>query len=210
MLEETLVFVDGENLSVRYKEMVSSGRIPRPDNVIVGESFVWTNRIFLKHSWNIKRVSYYTSLSGDDDAVRALRQAISSTSYQCNTGTMTRTSQLVPFVRKKSSRSRKESICDIAIAVDVMRACYRDHAPTIWILSGDGDFVQLFEEVLHSGKTAYASAFSSGLNEEIPLVVDEFICLDDLFFEPKTSTADQSNAPTNSNPNPTVNTDAAR
>ena len=96
---------------------------------------------------------------------------------------MTRTSQLIPFVRKKSAKSRKESVCDIAIAVDVMRACYRDHAHSIWIVSGDGDFVQLLHEVVHSGKHIYAAAFSSGLNEEIPLVVDEFFCLDDFFFE---------------------------
>lgn len=185
MLEETLVFVDEENLSVRYKKLLNEGRVPRTDNVVVGESFTWSKQIFAKHHWNIKRVSYYTSLVGDDDAVRALRQAISSTTYQCNLGDMNRTSQLIPFVRKKSDKSKKESICDIAIAVDVMRACYRDHAPTIWILSGDGDFVQLFNEVVHSGKHVYAAAFSSGMNEEIPLVVDEFFCLDDYFFESK-------------------------
>jgi uncharacterized LabA/DUF88 family protein len=164
--------------------MLSEGRKPRAENVVIGEAFAWTNRIFLAENWNIRRVSYYTSLCGDDDAVTNLRRAISTTTYNCDLGEMRRSGQLIPFVRKKSAKSKKESICDIAIAVDVMRACYRDHASNIWILSGDGDFVQLFNEVVHSGKQIYAAAFSSGLNEEIPLVVDEFICLDDLFFEP--------------------------
>jgi len=184
MIEETLVFVDGENISIRYKQMLSGGRKPRAENVVIGESLAWTNRIFLAANWNIIRVSYYTSISGDDDAVTSLKRAISKTTYLCNLGEMQRSGQLIPFVRKKNAKSKKESICDIAIAVDVMRACYRDHAASILILSGDGDFVQLFNEVVHSGKRIFAAAFSSGLNQEIPLVVDEFICLDDLFFEP--------------------------
>ena len=184
MLEETLVFVDGENISIRYKQMLGEGRSPRAENIFIGESFAWTNRIFLKDNWNIRRVSYYTSMCGDDDAVTNLRRAISKTTYQCDLGGMRRTGQLIPFVRKKSAKSKKESICDIAIAVDVMRACYRDHASNILILSGDGDFVQLFNEVVHSGKQIVAAAFSSGLSEDIPLIVDDFISLDDLFFEP--------------------------
>jgi uncharacterized LabA/DUF88 family protein len=63
-----------------------------------------------------------------------------------------------------------------------MRACYRDHAEAIWIFSGDGDFIQLIEEVVHSGKVAYVSAFSSGLNSDLPIVVDEFLSLDKYFF----------------------------
>jgi uncharacterized LabA/DUF88 family protein len=90
--------------------------------------------------------------------------------------------QIVPFVRKKNSRSRKESICDIAIAVDVMRACYRDHAEIIWMVSGDGDFMSLVEETVHSGKRVYMGALSSGLNEDLKYAVDEFFDLDNVFF----------------------------
>ena len=184
---ETLIFVDGENLSFRYLEMLASGRVPRPDNMHIPGCFVWNQRVLNEAIWKVKRLSYYTSVVGDDVMVRAVRERISATTFVCTTGrsqeaTATRTGQIVPFVRKKSVKSRKESICDIAIAVDVMRACYRDHAETIWILSGDGDFVQLFNEVVHSGKRAYASGFSSGLNDEIRYVVDEFIELDKHFF----------------------------
>ena len=187
MLAKTLVFIDGENLSFRYKEMLAAGRVPRPDNVWWSDSFIWNQRVLDDHLWDIKRLSYYTSVVGDEPLVRSVRESIGKTSFMCTTdrslgGTSRRTGQIVPFVRKKSSKSRKESICDIAIAVDVMRACYRDHADTIWIFSGDGDFSVLVEEVLHSGKCAYMSAFSSGLNEELPFMVDEFLPLDKHFF----------------------------
>ena len=187
LIDNTLIFVDGENLVFRYKEMLASGRVPRPDNVYIPDCFIWNQRVLNDHIWKIKRLSYYTSAVGDDDYIRDVRQRISATQFICTTertahATATRNGQIVPFVRKKTARSRKESICDIAISVDVMRACYRDHAETVWIFSGDGDFVQLVNEVVHSGKCVYVSAFSSGLNEELRLVVDEFLLLDNHFF----------------------------
>ncbi|MDY0975007.1 NYN domain-containing protein [Massilia sp. CFBP9012] len=186
-INKTLIFVDGENLVCRYQEMVAAGRIPRPDNIHIKDCFVWNPRILKKHYWHIKRLAYYTSVVGDDDKVKSVREQIAGTMWECDLSDLEDTAnckrgQMIPFVRKKSARSRKESICDIAIAVDVMRACYRDHAETIWICSGDGDFAQLIEEVVHSGKEAYLGAVSSGLNPELKYLVDEFLLLDDAFF----------------------------
>ena len=191
-IDNALIFVDGENLVLRYQEMLQAGRKPASDNVHIPDCFVWNQRVLDDHIWDLKRVSYYTSVIGDDVRVRQVREQIAATTFTCRTGVVggglqsgftTRTGQIVPFVRKKSTRSKKESICDIAITVDVMRACYRDHAKIIWLFSGDGDFLSLFNEVVHNGKSAYASAFSSGLNEEIRFVVDEFLLLDKYFFQ---------------------------
>jgi uncharacterized LabA/DUF88 family protein len=187
MTDRTLIFVDGENLSIRYQEMQKAGREPAPDNIVMGDRFVWNNRVLQDHKWNIGRLAYYTSITGDDEAVRELRRSIGGVTYKCvqdqtADSVHTTTLQIVPFVHKKSAKSRKESICDIAIAVDVMRACYRDHSDAIWVFSGDGDFLNLFREVLHTGKRLYVSAFSSGLSEEVKYAVDEFFILDKYFF----------------------------
>ncbi len=194
--DDTLIFVDGENLWHRYQELAKTGRTPRPENIIIDGCFVWNNRIF-EHDdlWKVKRLAYYTSTVGDDEHVRSVKEKIGAVTYkstiyreQSSSGEeigFRHTGQILPIVRKKSSKSKKESICDIAIAVDVMRSCYRDHAKNIWIFSGDGDFIKLFEEVIHSGKTAYAAAFSSGLHADLRFSVDEFFLLDDDFFEPE-------------------------
>lgn len=192
-IEDVLIFVDGENLVHRYQEMLRSGRKPHPENIHIQDSFIWNQRILNDQIWNLKRISYYTSVTGDDLRVRKVRELIAGTKFTCRIGLangngllqnyITRTGQIIPFVRKKSSRARKEGICDISIAVDVMRACYRDHAKIIWVFSGDGDFLSLFNEVVHNGKSAYASALSSGLNEEIRFAVDEFLLLDNYLFE---------------------------
>jgi uncharacterized LabA/DUF88 family protein len=207
VIDETLIFVDGENLTLRYQEMVRAGRVPAPDNVHIRDCFVWNQRVLDDNLWNLKRVSYYTSVTGSDDLVRQVREQIAAVKFNCRTGAIsgalgtgftTRTGQIVPFVRRKSARTRKESVCDIAITVDVMRACYRDHAKIIWLFSGDGDFLSLLNEVVHNGKSAYVAALSSGLSEEIHFAVDEFTLLDKYFFLPQATTTAQAQAPAQS------------
>ena len=191
MIDESLIFVDGENLVLRYQEMLRAGRVAAPDNVHIPDTFIWNQRVLDDNLWNLKRISYYTSATGDDERIRQIRERIGGVTFRCRTGHVsgpfssgfsTRDGQIIPFVRKKAARSRKESICDIAIAVDVMRACYRDHAKIIWLFSGDGDFQTLLSEVVHNGKAAYVSAFSSGLSEDLRFSVDEFTLLDKFFF----------------------------
>lgn len=203
MTNAALIFVDGENLVHRYQSMLKAGRKPAAENIHIPDCFIWNEKILHDHLWNLKRVSYYTSVVGDDSVVRDIRERIAATTFSCSpdvelngsmSGTL-HTGQIVPFVRKRASKSKKESICDIAIAVDVMRACYRNHAEIIWIFSGDGDFISLFNEVIHSGKTAYASAVSSGFNDEIRFVVDEFLPIDKYLFEPETSAESDDSAP---------------
>ena len=203
-LDDTLVFIDGENLTLRYQEMLKAGRKPAIGNIHVQDAFVWNQSVLDSHFWNLNRVSYYTSVAGDELKLREVRKLIGGTAFTCKTGIVTtvlrsapstRTGQIVPFVRKKSARSRKESICDIQIAVDVLRACYRNHAKNIWIFTGDGDFLSLFEEVVHSGKRIYVSALSSGLSDEIPFAVDEFLPIDEYFFSPEDPTSDNTDSP---------------
>lgn len=184
--DKTLIFIDGENITLRYEEMLKQGRKPSVGNVHIPGCFIWNQNILNDQYWSIKRLSYYTSVCGDDAFVREIRAKIANTVYISDPhpdGRVEFTSQMIPFVRKKPSKSKKESVCDIAIAVDVMRACYRDHAEGVWIFSGDGDFLQLIAEAVHSGKRVYQSALSSGLNEELRYVVDEFILLDKYLFE---------------------------
>ena len=201
--DDTLIFVDGENLWHRYQDLLKGGRTPRPDNIVIDGCFVWNNRTLERDDlWKVKRLSYYTSTVGDDKHVREVKESISAAKFRSTVDrrldskgaeeTWTQTGQIVPFVRKKSSKSNKESICDIAIAVDTMRSCYRDHAKNIWIFSGDGDFIKLFEEIVHSGKSAYAAAFSSGLHPEIKFSVDEFFLLDEDYFLPSAPKSDDA------------------
>lgn len=73
---------------------------------------------------------------------------------------------------------------DINITIDVMRHAYTDAVDVVYLLSGDGDFVELVSEVARSGKKVCLGALSSGLEPRLRYAVDRFILLDDLFFHP--------------------------
>ena len=190
---KTLVLVDGENLSSRYKQMIADGRAGATGDVFVGDFFVWNPDVLGGWLWDILRISYHTSVVGDQAALDAARGAISAVRFKCRAEVialyqktqMFRTAEgrLVPQVRKRASKTRKESICDTAISVEALRAAYRDQAQKIVLLSGDGDFIPLYQELMHSGCEVVVGAFSSGLNQEVPLVVDSFFNLDEYYFQ---------------------------
>ena len=191
----TTIFVDGENLSCRYHEMVKSGRTPKTSNITIGDFFVWNHSIINSHLWDTKRLNYYTSCAGDDLLIQEVRRKIAEIEYSFvysesyvavgEVHSHKSNGRIVPIVKKRKKKSVKESICDIAISVDVMRACYRDHSAYMWIISGDGDFLPLVHEVMHSGKQISVGALSSGLNPEMSIAPDDFMLLDDHFFEPE-------------------------
>ena len=190
---KTVIIVDGENIATRYKEMLKEGRVPREGTICHDDYFVWNDAVFGENLWDILRISYHTSMTGDDVKIDEAKDCIASVNYSCRAEVKglyqekqlfrSNNGRIVPHVKKRSSKSRKESVCDIAITVEALRACYRDHAAKIWILSGDGDFISLYQEIMHSGKEVIVGAFSSGLHSSVARSVDYFISLDKYFFE---------------------------
>lgn len=193
-MTKTVIIIDGENILTRYSEMKKAGHTPREDNVLHGDYFVWNPAVLMENMWDILRISYHTSMAGDDLKIEEAKKSIASVNYKCRAEVKglyenkqlfrSSSGRIVPRVRKRAARSRKESICDIAIAVEALRACYRDHASKIWIISGDGDFVSLYQEIMHGGKEVIVAALSSGLNRSVPVAVDHFIDLDPYLFQP--------------------------
>lgn len=180
-----ILFIDGENLVFRYQEMLSAGRKPLPDVVHLPDVLVWHKRMTTYAAFLFTRVCYYTSVVGDDDAVAATNAQIAKIVFRCSPNVeMDFTGQLVPRVFKKPAKSKKTRNVDIQIIIDVMRSAHATAHDLIFVASGDGDYLPLFEEVMHTGKQLYVAAFSSGLNPAIPYSVDEFFELDLLFFQP--------------------------
>jgi len=180
-----ILLVDGENLVFRYQEMLKAGRKPLPDVVHLPDVFVWHDSVTTHAAFGYTRVCYYTSVVGDDDAVATTKAEIGKILFRCSPDArMQYTGQLVPRVFKKLAKSKKTRNVDIQIIIDVMRSAHAAAHDLIVVASGDGDYLPLFSEVMHSGKQLYVAAFSSGLNPAIPYSVDEFIDLDRFFFAP--------------------------
>lgn len=68
------------------------------------------------------------------------------------------------------------------MTLDIMTNVYQDKLDTVYMVSGDGDFIPLIKECIRLGKQVHVAALSSGLNPDLPNVADKFISLDDMYF----------------------------
>lgn len=183
-LVKSIAFVDGENLTIRYQSLLKDGRKPRQDTVHIPDIFVWQPEIGRPIiDTDMIRINYYTSMVGDDDAIASTRETIAAQKYD-GQGDYYGYCQLYPRVYKKPRKSTKSRLVDINITIDVMRHANTDAVDVVYLFSGDGDFVELVEEVGRSGKKICVAAFSSGLDPRLRVVADRFILLDDLYFAP--------------------------
>lgn len=181
---KTIVLIDGENLVFRYQAMVDSGRIPRETITHVRDLLVWSPLMADNFLKEVIRVWCYTSAVGDPDAIQGIQKKISAIPYHYGRGEYSDDGALVPRVFKKEKQSQKSRLVDIHIAIDAMRHSFSEAVDQILFFTGDGDFLSLFDDIMRRGKTVHVGAFSSGLDSRIPTLVDRFIDLDPLFFEP--------------------------
>jgi uncharacterized LabA/DUF88 family protein len=186
MVKKVLAFVDGENLVFRYQAMVNNSRMPHADVVHVKDAFVWSPRVTLWSEMDLFRVTYYTSVVGNQEKVDEIERRISSTKFECKMAGYTGTAQIIPRVHKKPANSNKTKVVDVDITMDVMRAALETPVDAIYLLTGDGDYLPLVREITRrTSKQVYLGAFSSGLAKCLPTSVEAFNDLDPWFFDPK-------------------------
>jgi uncharacterized LabA/DUF88 family protein len=70
----------------------------------------------------------------------------------------------------------------------MMRSANNGAFDVLFLLSGDGDYLPLIEEITRSGKQVWVAAFSKGLNSNLRFAADEFFDLDEIFFKSSTET----------------------
>ena len=177
-----MVFVDGENLCVRFERMCKEGKIPKQTVQHQAGKFVWRQGFPVNWPLDVLRVTYYTTVVGAEDALQELEDRIGSLTWKRSDNFLGR---LVPRVFKKAKSGEKTKSVDINLCVDILRHCYANDIDTVALMSGDGDYLPLLREVMRRGKHVCVAAFSSGLNPEIGRTVDGLQILDDSFFEGK-------------------------
>lgn len=180
-----MIFVDGENLVFRYQALLDLGLAPEEEVIHKKDTFLWHPQITMLYILDLIRVSYYTSIVGDDVKITTLKSMIISGKYDFRydkdeepDGSI----RIVPHIFKKEKRSQKNKSVDINIVTDILRHTYNDSIDIIFLLSGDGDYIPVLEEVMRNGKQVYIGAFSNGLNPNLKYMADEFINLDEIFF----------------------------
>lgn len=187
-LRRAMVFIDGENLVLRYEEMKASGRIPTDGVHQVSSVFVWHPGTWMPPNHAVLRATYYTYVQGDEVKVEDTSEALRSLTFQqyrplTQPHLVAGITNLYPKVYKKGKGKKAKGV-DIQMTVDILSNVYQDNIDSVYILSGDGDYKPVIEECIRRGKQVYISAFSSGLHDGLKLMADQFVCLDDFYFRP--------------------------
>ena len=183
--KKTMIFVDGENLLVRFQKMENAGRIRRDEVRHERDRFVWQDQVASSLAADLARILYYTATPGDAKMIEELAQSIAGLQYVSRNFYGSRLFQVVPRVFHKEKGEDKSRHVDLNIIEDVLRFAHSDAIEHVFLVSGDGDYLPLIKEVMNLGKRVTVAALSSGLHPPIRHQVDEFVDLDRFFFAPK-------------------------
>ncbi len=172
-----MAFIDGENLVARYQAMRERGKQPQAGTQHAPDEYVWNPGFHLPGRFEVIRAHHYASVVGDEPKVADVGSRIKSVRFCANDFSSDSTS-LYAHVFKKPSKSQKTSTVDIQMVVDALSHTYQRTADTILLVTGDGDFEPLAEEIAGRGIKLLLAALSDGLSTRLMQHADRFIDLD--------------------------------
>lgn len=183
MQRRWMMFIDGENFTIRGQEFASATSL----KLVAGpywkkDVFLWlpdllgrqtslmTGQIGRDVSPTAVRAHYYTTVQGDEQALRDTEAALWKLEFQ-------------PEVFKKP-KTRSSKGVDITLARDMLSHAYQHHYDIALVVAGDADYVPLLEAVKKTGKMVALSFFTDyGLSDSLVLASDDFFDLSDWFTE---------------------------
>jgi uncharacterized LabA/DUF88 family protein len=184
MKKRLICLIDGENLVIRYQEMLASGRVPHEDNFHLPDVCVWNNRLLgLPIDYDVIRATYYSSVFGDAVRARDVRDEVQTQMYACGDERTYVWQRLSGVVFAKSQRARKTKIVDMRVCIDALANTMNRNMEVLYLVAGDGDYVPLVEEIMRHGVRVCVFALSDGLAEQMRSVGDQFSLLDDKLFK---------------------------
>ena len=69
------------------------------------------------------------------------------------------------------------------MTTDILANVFRNNLDIVYIVTGDGDFLPVIKECVRNGKLVFLAAFEYGINPVLLNYVNEFIPLEQFFFE---------------------------
>ena len=179
MQNRTFILVNGENLVFRYQASLDAGAKTTENTYYIQDVLVWHRRITHAFPMEVVRLSYYTTQVGDVKKLDETRRQIASYAYDFELRQQQGgKGRICPHLFKKEKNSQKTKSVDINITIDALRHTYNDSLDTLFLLSGDGDYLPLIEEVMRQGKKVVVGAFSNGLNPSLVHNADDFVDID--------------------------------
>lgn len=187
-----MVFVDGENLTLRAQCIAQKNGIPLHEGKYwLKDTFMWTESLnikdtnpvnwsFIKGTLELKypiepmstRSYYYTSIQGDSLKIDEIKEKLRNLGFH-------------PEVFKKPKGKNSKGV-DITLAKDILSHSFRDNLDVVVLVAGDEDYLPLLEEIKRLGKIACLYFFEDeigGLSPKLRLASDFFQSIDKATFE---------------------------
>jgi uncharacterized LabA/DUF88 family protein len=169
-----MMFVDGENLAIRYGKMLERSSEPQQTHVVFERNvFVWTHCAnAANHVCEVVRRHYYTSVQGDDLRVSTVADRLRDLGIEA------------PRVFKKTKGKGSKRV-DIALATDMLTHAHRGNYDLAVLVAGDEDYVPLVEAVMSEGRRVALWFVESGLSPELRRTADYFFDFGEFLFKPR-------------------------
>jgi uncharacterized LabA/DUF88 family protein len=168
-----MLFVDGENLAVRYGNLLQSLGQQPPNHVqYEPRVYVWSRGLNNLCYWGgIARCHYYTSVQGDSDRVIEVVESLKNAGIEA------------PYVFKKSKTKGAKRV-DISLTTDMLLHAARKNFEIGVLIAGDEDYVPLVEAVKSEGRRVLLWFVSDGLSPALKRSADHFGDLDEILLSP--------------------------
>lgn len=166
-----MMFVDGENLAIRYKALLGSDD-PQGHVVYEPDVFVWSRFANVRHHarCDIIRKYYYTCASGDDNYISQIEEKLKHVGIEA------------PRVFKKK-RGRKTKRVDISLATDMLTHAHRKNYDIAVLVAGDEDYLPLVQAVMAEGSRVVLWFFEDGLSKSLKREVDHYFDISTFLFK---------------------------
>jgi len=165
-----MVFVDGENLTKRYRDLMKqrdmlvhlkSSQWYKPD------VFLWSEILNeLCNQVGALRKHYYTSAVGSVEDLKDIEDQLKEAGIES------------PYVfkRPKSGSNRPSKRVDISLAVDMLSHAHRKNYTLAILIAGDADYVPLVKAVKAEGSRVYVWFFDEryGLSRDLRMSADYY------------------------------------
>lgn len=170
-----MVFVDGENLAIRYKNHIKENNLVVPDHVRhVEDVYVWSELANQRNHTvcSLVRSYYYTCARGDHNKIEELSDEL----LNCGISD--------PRIFKKNTNNRSKRV-DITLATEMLSHAFNDNYEIAVLVAGDEDYVPLVQELKRSGKQVALWFFENGLSKHLRrecdlfLDIEFFLCRDE-------------------------------
>ena len=169
-----MVFVDGENLAIRYKAGLADAP-PEKHVDFLQDVYVWSHFANIPYHvhCDVIRKYYYTAVQGDDPKIGDVETQLKNIGIEA------------PRVFKKK-KGRPTKRVDITIATEMLTHAHRGNYDIAILVAGDEDYVPLVKAVQDEGRRVVLWFFEGdpGLSKKLEMAADYFFDISYFLCEP--------------------------